>query len=74
MTATTDKPKGMKAWNGVKIAVKFKPKVFEQIKARAIEHKKEFSDIVNDVCECGLLDLEDSERDEPDYVTESHAQ
>ena len=64
MIARDDKPKGVKDGTGIKIAVKLEPDVFERIKSRAIDHKKEFSDIVNDVCRCGLLDLEESERDE----------
>ncbi len=59
-------PTGTKELDGrIKLAVKFKPDVFQQIKDRATRDKKHFSEIMNDVLECGLLDLEDQERDEP---------
>jgi hypothetical protein len=56
----------MKDGKGIKIAVKFKPELFERINKRATKQRKNFSEIVNDAVSCGLLDLEESERDEPD--------
>lgn len=48
----------------IKLAVKFEPDVFRQLKERAIRDKKHFSEIVNDVLKCGLLDLSELDRDE----------
>jgi hypothetical protein len=64
-------PIGMVVYNGIKLSVKFEPEIFQQLKDRAAKENKLFSDIVNDVLKCGLLDLEDSERDEPLYQQES---
>lgn len=58
-------PTGTKKPDGrIKLAVKFKPELFQQIKDRATRDKKHFSETLNDILECGLLDLWDLERDE----------
>jgi hypothetical protein len=62
-------PKGHHDGSGIKLAVKFTPKLFKRINERATKHNKNFSEIVNETCECGLLCLEESERDEPNYKT-----
>jgi hypothetical protein len=58
-------PTGTHEAGGVKLAVKFKTELFHRIIARATKHDKSFSEIVNETCECGLFDLEESEADEP---------
>jgi peptide subunit release factor RF-3 len=61
-------PKGTPEGTGLKIAVKFNPELFKRISERAVKHKKSFSQMVNETCECGLLDLEESEADDPVYL------
>jgi len=58
-------PIGTKDGEMIKLAVRFKPQLFRRIKARAAKEDKLFSEILNDIAECGLLDIEDMERDEP---------
>jgi hypothetical protein len=58
-------PVGTKDGAMIKLAVRFKPQVFRKIRARAAKEDKLFSEVLNDIAECGLLDIEDQERDEP---------
>jgi hypothetical protein len=54
-------PVGVKQRNGnIKIAVSLKPELFERLRARAAHRHEKFSDTVNDVLGCGLLDLEEA--------------
>jgi hypothetical protein len=57
-------PTGVKTGGMIKIAVKLKPELFERIKQRAIKLNKHFYVILGDAAACGLLDIEESERDE----------
>jgi hypothetical protein len=58
-------PEGQRCGSRIKIAVKLDVETFQRLKARAKRDGRMFSEVVNDCCKCGLLDLEDSERDEP---------
>ena len=60
-------PLGRKIQNGeyTKIAVSFRTDLFRKLCRRCEESDKMFSFVVNDLVRCGLLCVEESERDEP---------
>jgi hypothetical protein len=56
-------PTGVKTKAGmIKLSVTFDPVVFNKLKKRSRNSK--FSDTVNDLLKCGLLCIEESERDD----------
>lgn len=58
-------PKGCRQRdNQLKIAVKLNEDTFMQIRKRAQAEKKRFSEVVEDVCKCGLLCLEENDYEE----------
>ena len=58
-------PKGLRTQSGVKIAVVFKEETFERIKIRARKESKGFSAMVDQLCQIGMFDLDESDALEP---------
>jgi hypothetical protein len=66
-------PKGVKTNKGFKIAVVLEEEVFIKVRARAGKERKFFSEVLNDITKCGLLDIEECELDEANDNAEIRA-
>jgi hypothetical protein len=64
-------PQGFKDGPRLKISIALDPELFKAICKRCKATEKSFSSVANDLIKCGLLDIEESERDEPDYIPEN---
>jgi hypothetical protein len=53
-----------------KVAVMFEEVLFEKIKKMALKERRSFSGMVCDLCKVGILDLEESDRLEPEAKAE----
>jgi hypothetical protein len=62
-------PRGYKDGTRLKVSVAFEPNVLRAICRRCRSTNKPFNFVVNDLIKCGLLDVEESERDELEFVT-----
>jgi hypothetical protein len=58
-------PRGFKYGTRLKASVAFDTELFKAICKRCKNTNQSFSVVVNDLIKCGLLDIEESERDEP---------
>jgi hypothetical protein len=57
-------PDGREYHGGLKIAVRFERETFKRIRKRAEKENKSFSAMVEDTVKCGLLCLEENDREE----------
>jgi len=64
MMGKRKQPKGVKTSKGIKIAVVLEEDLFTKIRTRASKERKLFYEVLSDLAKCGLLDIEELERDE----------
>jgi predicted CopG family antitoxin len=55
-----------------KVAVMFDEEIFDKIKKMALKERRSFSAMVCELCKVGILDLEESDRLEPEAELELH--